>query len=358
MGFDRAVDADRTRIHGRGMGVAKTNNRSSNISSDSLFSSVSDDNVFLDAEGHIQTWNERAERIWGYTSDEIVGEHLSIFYREEDVTTGIPDRLLREAATEGQIRAEGWRVRKDGTELWEHVILTAYYEYGEVVGYAMSTRETTQHQREQNLLEEQKRLESLITSISHDLRNPLSVAHGNAKLLKETRDLSHVEKITEALTRTTELLNHLEQLATEGKQIQEPAPTELREVAEAAWNVIQTDRAGLTVEGEMTLMADRQRLQELLENLFRNAVEHAGPDVTVSIGPLETDGFYVEDDGPGISEADRISIFEGGYSGNPDSSGFGLAICRQIASAHRWSIDVADRANGGVRFEITGVDGV
>ena len=103
-------------------------------------------------------------------------------------------------------------------------------------------------------------------------------------------------------------------------------------------------------------MADPRRLVQLLENLFRNAVEHNGTDVQVIVGRLpHSNGFFVEDDGTGIPLDDRDRIFESGYSTNPDGTGFGLNIVEQIASAHGWDVDVASGSQGGARFEFTDV---
>lgn len=103
------------------------------------------------------------------------------------------------------------------------------------------------------------------------------------------------------------------------------------------------------------ILADRSRLRQLLENLFRNAVEHGGDDVTVTVGELDH-GFYVEDDGPGIPEEDREEVFETGYSTSDEGTGLGLCIVKEIIEAHDWEIRVIEGTDGGVRFEITGVE--
>ena len=102
------------------------------------------------------------------------------------------------------------------------------------------------------------------------------------------------------------------------------------------------------------LQADATRLRQLLENLFRNSVDHGGEDVTITVGTL-ADGFYVADDGPGIPEAERDQVFESGYSTNRDGTGFGLAIVEEIAAGHGWEITVTEGVEGGARFEVTGV---
>jgi signal transduction histidine kinase len=104
-----------------------------------------------------------------------------------------------------------------------------------------------------------------------------------------------------------------------------------------------------------TVRADGTHLQRLFENLIRNAVEHGGDDVTVTIGDADG-GFYIEDNGPGIPDGDRTEVFDAGYSTNSEGTGFGLSIVEQVAETHEWDIRVTEGGDGGARFEITGVE--
>jgi PAS domain S-box-containing protein len=313
--------------------------------------------VLLDEEGYIRTWNQGAERIEGYTGEEVVGEHLSFLYREEDVKAGVLERVLQNARTKGSAREEGWRVRNDGSEIWADVTITALREEGELVGFAEITRESIPSSQERDLLERTEQLEELVAALSHDLRNPLAVAMGNVELALETGDLSRLEKAKVAYSRAIKLLDYLRKLVEEGSDVTDLEPVDLREITELTWDFVETREATLAVEGRLTLLADRQRLQQLLENLLRNAIVHAGPDVNVRLGPLEgTSGFYVADDGPGIPESERSEVFELGYSSDPEGSGFGLAICRAIAGAHGWFIEAVEGTDGGARLEVSNVE--
>jgi signal transduction histidine kinase len=106
---------------------------------------------------------------------------------------------------------------------------------------------------------------------------------------------------------------------------------------------------------DQTILADHGRLRQLLENLFRNAVDHGGEDVAITVGELEQ-GFYVADDGPGISPDNRDNVFESGYSTSEDGNGLGLQIVKQIVDGHDWDITVTESKEGGARFEITSVE--
>jgi signal transduction histidine kinase len=151
------------------------------------------------------------------------------------------------------------------------------------------------------------------------------------------------------------LIEDLLILAREGNQIDEIESIGLANVAKNSWQTVKTRQATLDVDTSQVVEADRSRLQQLFENLYRNAVEHGGDDVTVSVGVID-DGFYVADTGPGIPESDREEVFEAGYSTNEDGTGFGLRIVEQIADAHGWEIIVTESKGGGARFEITGVE--
>ncbi len=129
----------------------------------------------------------------------------------------------------------------------------------------------------------------------------------------------------------------------------------LADVAERSWQTVETGSATLETHATHTLSADRSQLQELFENLYRNAVEHGGDEVTVHVGTMD-DGFYVADTGPGVSESDREEVFEAGYSTAEDGTGFGLRIVEQVANAHGREVTVTESEHGGARFEVTGTE--
>jgi signal transduction histidine kinase len=120
--------------------------------------------------------------------------------------------------------------------------------------------------------------------------------------------------------------------------------------------MVENENAALVVDDTFDFAADPDRLQQLFENLFRNAVEHAGDDVTIRVGALDGDGFYIEDDGPGIPEDKREKVFDSGFTTNRDGTGFGLAIVMEIVEAHGWQISVTEGDTGGARFEVTNVE--
>ncbi|WP_058365488.1 PAS domain S-box protein [Haloparvum sedimenti] len=217
-------------------------------------------------------------------------------------------------------------------------------------------REHELRQRRDELKRQNERLEEFAHVVSHDLRNPLTVAQGRLDLALEETDNEHLPPVSRALDRMGELIDDLLTLARNGEAVGDPESVDLAALAAGCWeNVGETNAAACVVETDRTVRADRSRLQQLLENLMANAVEHGGPHVTVTVGDLP-DGFYVEDDGVGVPETDRGTVFEAGHSTSSDGTGFGLSIVQGIAEAHDWGVRLVEGESGGARVEVTGVD--
>lgn len=209
--------------------------------------------------------------------------------------------------------------------------------------------------REQQLERQNEQLESFAGIVSHDLRDPLKIAEGHLELAREQHENEDLEKVSQALDRMYLLIDDLLELARVGDQVSDIETVDLTAAVERSWQNVDSGRATLRTEKTRTIQADRSRLLQLFENLFRNAIEHAGADVTVTVGPLD-DGFYIEDDGEGIPEESRDEVFDMGHTSNPEGTGFGLSIVKEVVEAHDWTIQINTGSDGGARFEITGVE--
>ncbi|WP_424018155.1 sensor histidine kinase [Halorientalis pallida] len=229
---------------------------------------------------------------------------------------------------------------------WE---ITLVDTMGRWIGSALERKLATERLGRQN-----ERLEQFATIVSHDLRNPLGVAQKRLDLVARDCESEHLAEVERAHDRMETLIDDVLTMARVGETVEDITEVEMAAVARDAWDSVRTGDASLEVDDELVVACDRSRLQQLLENLFRNAVEHGSTDdgddsVTVQIAG-RPGGFVVADDGPGIPERERDSVFEFGHSGS-DGSGVGLAIVEQIATAHGWNVSLTDDWDGGARFE-------
>ena len=211
-----------------------------------------------------------------------------------------------------------------------------------------------------------RRLDQFAAMVSHDLRTPLNHATNQINRLEGGRSDDSIEAVRESLEQMETITDGMLTLARAGEDVDTTDECSVAELAEEVWETLQTDGAALDSRaGDTTIEADQVRLFQLFENLFRNAIEHNEPPLTVRVGTLpESDGlvdgptrvgFFIEDDGSGIPENDWDAIFEHGYTTNDDGTGYGLSVVRQIVDAHGWEIQVTDGTDGGARFEIHGV---
>jgi PAS domain S-box-containing protein len=214
---------------------------------------------------------------------------------------------------------------------------------------------TDQKERERELQEQNERLDEFASIVSHDLRSPLNVARGRIELARDECDSDHLADAAEGVDRGLEMIEDMLRLARAGEHVSEMEPVDVSNLVDTCWGTVETANATIVVDLDTTIRADRSRLRQLLENLFRNSIDHTDDDVTVTVGPLE-DGFYVEDDGPGIPQSDRDAVFGAGTSMGTGGTGFGLSIVEQVVEAHDWQIEITTGSEGGARFEITGVE--
>ena len=365
---------------------------------DALLEGITDPVVtvsFAESSPVVKAVNPAFEETFGY-GEEVIGRPLPELIVPEEADGETVDEWFR-SDTDGGTEIE--RVTADGerrTFLFRPVVVSGFN--GGIEGFGIYTDITDRKRRERQLERQNEQLERFVSVVSHDLRNPLSVARGNAKLARELTAEPDVEerldRLMAAHERMETLIEDLLTLASQGRTVDDPVPVRLLEVVETAWESVDTANARLVAEHAegLTIEADDGRLRQLLENLFRNSVDHGtndeadrdpdgdesdadgdgaaavatdecplvrgadDPDVTIRVG--WNDGtLFVEDDGPGIPPADRESVFDHGYTTSPEGTGFGLAIVEAIAEAHGWDVDVTEGRSGGARFRFHDVTG-
>lgn len=200
-------------------------------------------------------------------------------------------------------------------------------------------------------------LEEFVAVVSHDLRNPLTVASGSLALARETGEMALLNDVRASHERMTEIIDGLLVLAREGNAVGEIRPVIVGTVAEEAWSTVDTGDGTLRVGDNGAIDADRSRLRQLLENAFRNSVEHgtsgletADTDVTVTVA-VTADGFRIDDDGPGIPPEERETLLAAEFGA--ENGGFGIPIIRTIAEGHGWELALDESDSGGLRIGIT-----
>jgi PAS domain S-box-containing protein len=264
-----------------------------------LVQGVTDYAIFmLNPEGQVTNWNTGAERIKGYTAAEIVGQHFSRFYTQEDAESGLPARALATAGRTGRYEAEGWRCRKDGTRFWASVVIDAIHDAGELIGFAKITRDLSERREAQIRLEQSReqliqaqKMEAvgqLTGGLAHDFNNLLTGISGSLELLRtrlaqgRLQDVDrHLAAALGACSRAAALTHRL--LAFARRQTLDPkriSPNKL--IAGMADLVQRTVGPAIKVEtvlaaGLWTTLCDANQLENAILNLCINGRD-AMPD--------------------------------------------------------------------------------
>jgi len=307
----------------------------------------------LDVDGRVTNWNTGAEAIKGYTADEIVGEHFSRFYTEEDRAAGEPQRALAVALREGKYENEALRLRKDGTPFLASVVIDPIYdERGKHVGFAKITRDiTARHQAELELEEaraalfqsqKMQALGALTGGVAHDFNNLLTVIRGSAELLQraelpEDKRSRYLEAIVDTADRASVLTSHL--LAFGRRQSLHPKVTDLNICLDALAEVLSRT-LGSTVEIVLKLAPDLWMVEvdpTHLETAILNAAINArdampgGGCITISTAncPDESGDMVcvsVSDTGEGMPQDVIDRAFEPFFTTKPIGKGTGLGL--------------------------------
>jgi PAS domain S-box-containing protein len=361
-----------------------------------LVQSVVDYAIFLlDRDGRIRTWNQGAERLKGYSSEEIVGQHFSVFYTEKDRADRYPEYELLVASRKGTFEDEGWRIRKDGGRFWANVVITALERDGELVGFAKVTRDLTERKqteevRERLLARERAAREEaetanrakveFLSAMSHELRTPLNAIAGYVQLLAMKVHGPVTEAQQGVLKRIRHNQEHLLTLINDllhFTKIQK-GTLEVRQVEVSIAEVFQNledsilpqvEQHGLTfsvepVDAELRVLGDRARFEQILINLVSNALKFTDREgrIRVWAEPVN-DALHlrVADTGRGISPEKLENIFDpfvqvrDSQVRDPSRQGvgLGLAISRELARAMGGDLAVRSRVGEGSTFTLT-----
>ena len=324
-----------------------------------LVESVTDYAIFmLDREGHVVKWNPGAQRIKGYTADEIIGQHISCFYTDEDRQNGVPNRVIATASATGKFEGEGWRIRKDGTRFWANVVLEAIHdEQGELIGFAKVTRDMTEQRAAEERLRQAQKMEAigqLTGGVAHDFNNLLTVISGNLEALQRRlseRGDQHLQRMVNsammASSRAAILTHQL--LAFSRRQPLQPKSisinTLITGMAEMVRRILPENIAIETVltGGIWPTFVDANQLENSLLNLAVNARD-AMPDggkLTIEGANVYLDenyaagadvpsgqyvGIFVSDSGEGMPQDVLDKAFEPFFTTKDVGQGTGLGL--------------------------------
>jgi PAS domain S-box-containing protein len=355
-----------------------------------LVESVRDYAIFvLDPDGRVASWNEGARRIKGYEADEIIGRHFSQFYPEPARSAGFPDYELRVAREVGRFEDEGWRVRKDGTQFWANVVITALYaDDGSLVGFAKVTRDLTERRiAQQREIEDARRLaeseaanrakSGFLAAMSHELRTPLNAIGGYAQLMQEgiagpvsPQQHEYLGRIRSSQLHLLGIVNDLLNYGRidAGEIHYDLIPLSLNEVVGRVIGMVtpQAQRKRLRLEqrpGELEVfaLADQLKTEQILLNLVSNAVKFTPDEGTVSVSWGLHDGaatIDVRDTGPGVPEDMQDAIFDPfvqlgrSLTSTQEGAGLGLAISRDLARAMNGDVTVESTPGSGATFTL------
>jgi PAS domain S-box-containing protein len=338
-----------------------------------MVSGIEDYAIFMvDPEGRVINWNRGAERMKGYRSEEIVGRHFSCFYRSEDIESGVPARLLETAIANGSALAEGWRVRKDGSQFWASVLITAIRDdRGELLGFAKLTRDLTdrveaevtlaqereERKRAEEILRQSQKMEALgqlTGGIAHDFNNMLGVIIGNLEILQrrltsdDPRVGERIESALQGADRAAALTQQL--LAFSRRQPLEPRSIDVNRLVSGMSNLLhRTLGESIAIEtvsaaGLWAVYADVNQLENALLNLGVNARDAMpnGGKITIETGNVHLDEAYaaahaevttgqyvmvaVTDTGVGMSKETIDKAFEPFFTTKEAGHGTGLGL--------------------------------
>ncbi len=351
-----------------------------------MVESVSDCAILqLDPEGRVVSWNSGAQRIKGYHSEEILGQHLSIFYPREAAESGKPGRDLAAAAADGRFDDEGWRVRQDGSTFWANVAITAIRDQGgNLRGFAKLTRDLTESRQVEAELTNAKTAaekanlakSDFLSSMSHELRTPLNAILGFAQLMEsDTPPPSPSQKaslgqILQAGWYLLDLINEILDLALieSGRLPISIEALSLVEVMLECQEMIDplAQKRGIgtifpVFESPCFVSADRTRLKQVLINLITNAVKYnkvQGLVVVEVTSPSPTlIRVSVKDTGPGLSSEQLRQLFQpfnrlGQEASTEEGTGIGLVVTKRLIELMGGVIGVESTVGVGSEFWI------
>ena len=334
--------------------------------------------MMLDHEGRVTSWNSGAERILGYSVEEVLGQSFQRFFLPEDVAAGRPGEELRKAILNTRFEQHGWRVRKGGSRFWAEVIVTPLYDAeGQLRGFAKVTRDLSERKRIESLEEQGRHLTEFLAMLAHELRNPLAPIRNALAIIGMSKELPKqvawsrdvIDRQTTQLARLVDDLLDVSRI-TRGKLRLREAPVDLNaavaRAVEAAQPLIDTRRQRLhaaLADSEIIVYGDVARLTQVVLNLLNNAAKYTpeGGDIWLEVRDVDGSAeVRVRDNGMGIPATLIDSIFDLFAQGertidrSEGGLGIGLTLARRLVTLHGGNITAHSEGVGkGAEFVVT-----
>jgi PAS domain S-box-containing protein len=324
-----------------------------------MVEAVQDYAIFmLDPRGVVASWNAGAERIKGYRPHEIIGRHFSTFYPQERIAEGWPEHELEMAAAHGRFEDVGWRLRKDGSQFWANVVITAVRgDDGELRGFAKVTRDLTEIKRVERIEEEGRQMTEFLAMLGHELRNPLAPIRNAVALMGTKEELDPTIEWARAIIERQ--VGHMSRLVddlldvsriTSGKITLRREATDLAALVAKSVDATRAvfEKRRLVVEedlgpGPLRVSGDATRLSQIILNLLNNAAKYTPPGGHVWVSVAREGGeavLSVRDDGIGMSPELVPHVFElfvqgeRGLDRSEGGLGLGLTMVQRLVNLH------------------------
>lgn len=335
--------------------------------------------ILLDKDGFIQNWNRGAEKIKGYKDSEILGKSFNLFYLPEDRGSGLPQRLITEAANTGRATHEGWRVRKDGTTFWGYVVITALHDDDDnIIGFTKVTRDLTERKMAEDkqlrdaksIAKQNKQLEEFAYITSHDLQEPIRKIQTFARFLEDRIDdkeavKKYIGKINASADRMVLLIRDVLNYSRLSESNEQFSQVDFNVILEQVLDdfelLIAERKVSVKHDPLPVLNAIPVQVSQLFTNLVSNAIKFNSKDPEIAITSEKihfSDADYYKlvftDNGIGFEQKYAEQTFQpfkrltSDYSG----TGIGLALCKKIMDNHGGDITVYSEPGKGTSFEI------
>ncbi|MDP4131207.1 MAG: PAS domain S-box protein [Bacteroidota bacterium] len=350
--------------------------------------------LLLDRDGIVQNWNKGAERIKGYTQEEIVGKNFRIFYLPEDREKKLPEQLMEQAVREGKALHEGWRLRKDGTRFWGSIVITTLHdEHGQIMGFSKVTRDLTDIKAATDQIKDyarelefqNKELQQFAYAAAHDLKEPLRKLQFYLSAIVETlaekipdKEKTYLNNSVSSAERMSSLIEDLLRYSATSMVADQFEAVDLTAVMEEVKNFYQDYLAdgsiSIRMNGPAGIWGIKFQIRQLFDNLIGNAIKYGQKDHPVQIDVSCAREYHQFAGEPGLNPVKsyfKITIRDNGIGFEPEhaqkifdlfqrlhsrseypGSGVGLAICKKIVQNHKGFIEAEGKPGEGSAFTI------